>query len=220
MPDTTEKSPNDFFSSVIKESTAFIKFIYIEQRLPALVLILTIVSLVTVILSSTSDTTKQFLWFITIPALFFLTFFVLPKQGKEFQDIKQENRKLKDENSQLNSKDSNWSNKLKEVRDQINELTVNSLTHLERIEQNLNDIKSQVNEFLMPEELKRSGENLQILDQEISDLLEYVKLKKQEVDGLHLRIPAAEKIFQTAPEAAKFFAAVQEKMESDERTRG
>lgn len=222
MPEDSGKTPAevavgsvDPFSNVIKQSGEFVKNIYIEQRLPALILILIIVSLVTVILSSSSEKTRLFLWFITIPLLLILTFFVLPRQGKEVQSIKQRNKELTDENVELKSTHSSWNNKLQQVRDQITELSSNSLGYLANIERSLDDIKSQINEFLTSKEVENSDKQLRELDEEISCLLDYVKLKKQEIDGLQARISGAERVLQSSEQAAKFFAALQDNIESE-----
>jgi len=227
MPDNSEKSLNenaissiDPFSNVIKQSVEFVRYVYIEQRLPALILILTIVSLVTVILSSPSDNTKLFLWFTTIPLLLILTFFVLPKQGKEFQKIKEDNKRLIKENTDLESIRTVWNDKLRQVRDQMTDLTNSSLSYLESIERNLNDIKSQVNEFLTSGEHNNLDEYVNELDKELSRLLEYVQLKRQEIDGLQARISGAEHLLETSSEAAKFLASLQETLErNDEETK-
>jgi hypothetical protein len=220
MPDDSKNSLSetavssiDPVSNVIKETGGFVKNIYIEQRLPALILTLTIVSLVTVIVSSPTEKTRLFLWFTTVPLLLVLTFFVLPRQGKETQKIKSKNKELKQENKGLRD---SLDKGVRQVREQLSELTLNSINHLESVEIRLNDVKSQINEFLASQDAANSDEYLRELDSEISHLLEFVKLKRQEIDGLHARIPGAEQMLETSAEAAKFMAALQVELENGE----
>jgi chromosome segregation ATPase len=144
---------------------------------------------------------------------------VLPKQGKEVQEIKRVNKSLTQENGQLQSECATWNDRLREVREQITDLTNGSISHLESIERKLNDIKGQVNEFLTSGEFNKPDEYLKELDQELSHLLEYIKLKRQEIDGLQARMSGAEQVLETSAEAAKLFAALQIDLENKENTK-
>jgi len=145
------------------------------------------------------------LWIAIALIALFVTCFVLPRQSKQFQSVKAQNVSLKNENEELISQCSAYTQKIDQIRAQISDRTKQSLAHLEKIELGLGDMRSQVREFLSPNADKSDGE-IGKLDIEILQLLEYIEKKKQEIGVLQERIDGAQNIFDSAPDVAKLFA--------------
>ena len=206
--------PNvDAYSRLVNSIGEFAKTLYVEQRLPAAVLIIILVSLVIVILASPSESTRLFLWCLTIPLLLILTFFVLPRQGKWIQDIKRDLKKLSKENQTLRESESSLNTKLDAVRDQVTGLANDSYQHLEQVQRSLADIKSRVNEILASQDISISEAKAREIDREVARLVEFINIKKREVDNIRNRIPGAEIVLKSAPQVASFLAKIQKDME-------
>lgn len=218
QPNTNEAAiPSvDSYSRLVASIGEFAKTLYVEQRLPAAILIIILVSLPIVILASPSESTKLFLWCFTIPSLLFITVYVLPRQGKGIQDIKRDLQDLTKENQDLRASHSSLNTRLDAVRDQVTSLANDSYQHLEEVQRSLGDIKSRINEILASRDMSTSEAKARDIDREIVRLTEYINIKKREVDNIRTRIPGAESVLRSAPQAASFFAKMQRKIEEQD----
>ncbi|MEM8502403.1 MAG: hypothetical protein AAF716_04545 [Cyanobacteria bacterium P01_D01_bin.1] len=201
-----DRAPEEQTRGLVHQIAEFAKLIYVEQRLPALILTLILASSGTVItFSSSSGEVKLFAWAAVVSTVLFFTFFVLPGQDQKLQKIKADKKRLEESCSTLTDTCSRYSEKIDQVRAQISSRAKESFAQLDEIGNKLGNIQSHVKEFLISE-TERSDEEISQLDTKVTRLLAYVEQKKQEMGGLQDRIEGAEGMFDTSFDASKLFS--------------
>lgn len=220
MPDNASGSSVELavkgIQGLIHSMTEFVKLIFVEQRLPALILTIVLVSSSTVVLASdSSDGVKQFLWLTIVFTVLCFTFFVLPRQSKKFQEIRHKVDSLQNENADLSNQCSDRDQELDRMRTQTSDRAKESSLNLEKVEIALENIRSRVKEFLVPG-ADKSDEDIRKIDIDILQALDYVEREKRKADALVDRVKAAQRMLdkKNKHKASKLFVNYKDEVDA------
>lgn len=195
----------DFLSNLVE----VLKDMKDEEKLPALIIILLVISLTNLVLNINNEKIL-YLYLIVVLLSFCYIFFLLFKahkfqeQARGLQGLKDDNETLKQKNEEykktLQQNNTDMEKKINSTKEKIIKSNNNMLDYLDNIENKINNIKTNVDALLSKGNISKQDANE--IGNQLTYIIKDIHSKKREFKNLNHRMSSAQNTFNTAEAAA------------------